>query len=192
MMKQTLIPLLAAALIAGCVTIEHTSNTEQPIGQPTIVGVGDVVLRVNKQRNLENAFGKADIFGRKTNEGFSELRFAGVEKTGEVVLYRKDVRIITNETTMSRTPFSTTTGSANTNVTGSYYGNANYGNVNANARTNYSSTTLTPASDFHIVVPAETIPIRLAPGESKVPMEGYVVEIIKAAPSSLEYKITKY
>jgi hypothetical protein len=191
-MKRKFIPLVTAALIAGCATIEHTSNSEQPIGQPTIVGVGDVVLRVNKQRNLENAFGKADLFGRKTNEGFSELRFAGMEKTGEVVLYRKDVRIITNETTMSRTPFSTTTGSANTNVTGNYYGNANYGNVNSNARTNYSSTTLMPASDFHVVVPDETIPIRLSAGETKVPMEGYVVDIIKATPSSLEYKITKY
>jgi hypothetical protein len=191
-MKRQIIPLITAALIAGCATVEHTSNTEQPIGQPTIVGVGDVVLRVNKQRNLENAFGKADVFGRKTNEGFSELRFAGVEKSGEVVLYRKDVRIITNETTMSRTPISTTSGSANTNVTGNYYGSGGYGNVNANARTNYSSTTLMPASDFHIVVPAETIPIRLSSGESKVPMEGYVVEIIKATPSSLEYKITKY
>lgn len=190
-MKQKIIPLVAAAFVAGCATIEHTANSEQPIGQPTIVGVGDVVLRVNKQRNLENAFGKADVFGRKTNEGFSELRFAGVEKTGEVVLYRKDVQIITNETTMSRTPVSTTTGSANTNVTGTYYGNANYGNVNANARTDYSSTTLMPASDFHVVVPAETVPIRLSAGETKVPMEGYVVEIIKATPSSLEYKITK-
>ena len=191
-MNRLIIPLVAAALIAGCATIDHTSNIEQPIGQQTIVGVGDVVLRVNKQRNLENAFGKADIFGRKTNEGFSELRFAGVEKTGEIVLYRKDVRIITNETTMSRTPISTTTGTATTNMTGSYYGNSNYGNVNANARTNYSSTTLRPTSDFHVVVPAETIPIRLAPGETKVPMEGYVVEIIKSTPSSLEYKITKY
>lgn len=191
-MKSRVITLVAAVLMAGCATIEYTSNTEQPIGQPTIVGVGDVVLRVNKQRNLENAFGKADVFGRKTNEGFSELRFAGVEKSGEVVLYRKDVHIITNETTMSRTPISITSGSANTNVAGNYYGSGDYGNVNANARTNYSSTTLMPASDFHIVVPAETIPIRLSPGESKVPMEGYVVEVIKATPSSLEYKITKY
>lgn len=191
-MKRQFAQLMAAVLIAGCATIEHASNTEQAIGQPTIAGVGDVVLRVNKQRNLENAFGKADVFGRKTNEGFSELRFAGVEKTGEIVLYRKDVRIITNETTMSRTPISTTSASANTNLTGSYYGNSNYGNVNANARTNYSSTTLMPASDFHVVVPAETIPIRLAPGETKVPMEGHLVEIIKATPSSLEYKITKY
>ncbi len=191
-MKQLLILLSLAVLVGGCATIDHTANIEQPINRQTIVGVGDVVLRVNKQRNLENAFGKADIFGRKTNEGFSELRFAGVEKTGEVVLYRKDVQIVTNETTMSRTPLSTTTGSSNSTISGNYQAAGNVGTVNANARNNYSSTALSPTSDFHVVVPAETIPIRLAVGETKVPMEGYIVEIINAAPNSLEYKITKY
>jgi len=190
-MKHKSILLLVAVFIAACSTIEHTSNTEQSLSKSMIAGVGDVVLRVNKQRNLENVFGKADLFGRKTNEGFSELRFAGVEKNGEVVLYRKDVQIITNETTMSRTPISTTAGTANTRITGNFDGIDNR-SFSANARTNYSSTTLTPASDYHIVVPAETIPIRLAPGETKVPMEGYVVEIIKATRSSLEYKVTKY
>jgi hypothetical protein len=192
-MRRQIISLLAAAIISGCSTIEHTSSTEQPTGKPTIAGVGDVVLHVNKQRNLENAFGKSDIFGRKTNEGFSELRFAGVEKSGEIVLYRKDVSIITNETTMSRTPFSTTSGSASTNVSGDYYGDKNNSNsnINGNATTNYSSTTLTPVSDFHIIVPVDTIPIRLSPNETKIPMDGYVVEILKAAPNSLEYIITK-
>ena len=191
-MKRLITSLLIVACISGCATIKHTSNAEQPIGQQFIAGVGDVVLRVNKQRDLENIFGKASISGRKTNEGFSELRFAGVEKNGEIVLYRKDVRIITNETTMSRTPFSTTTGNSNSSITGSYYGSGNVGNVNANARTNYSSTTLSPTSDFHVVVPPETIPIRLLAGETKIPMEGYIVEIIKVTPVSLEYKITKY
>ena len=63
-MKRQIIAAVTAAFIAGCATIEHTSNTEQSIGQQSIVGVGDVVLRVNKQRNLENAVGKADLFGR--------------------------------------------------------------------------------------------------------------------------------
>ena len=191
-MKRLITSLFIVAYIFGCATIKHTSNVEQPIGQQFIVGVGDVVLHVNKQRDLENIFGKASISGRKTNEGFSELRFAGVEKNGAVVLYRKDVRIITNETTMSRTPFSTTTGNSNTTITGSYSGSGNVGNVDANARTNYSSTTLSPTSDFHVVVPAETIPIRLPAGETKIPMERYVIEIIKATPVSLEYKITTY
>ena len=191
-MTRIIISVVLLACISGCATVEHTSSPEQHIGKRFIVGVGDVVLRVNKQRNLENIFGKASISGRKTNEGFSELRFAGIETSGEVVLYRKDVRIMTNETTMSRSPFSTTAGSSDTTVTGSYSGSGNLGTFNANAKTNYSSTTLSPTSDFHVVVPAETIPVRLPAGETKIPMEGYVVEIIKATPVSLEYRITKY
>ncbi|MFK4131961.1 hypothetical protein ACI2KR_06655 [Pseudomonas luteola] len=188
-MKRQTILLLASLIISGCSSIEHTSSIDQPVNQAAIVGVGDVVLRINKQRNLENAFGKADMFGRKTNEGFSELVFAGVEPSGEIVLYRQDVNIITNETTLSRTPFSSSTGSSKTNVTGSYYGNRSF---SGNSTTNYSSTSINPSSDFHSVVPAGAIPIRLAPNENKLPMGGYMIEVIKATPNSFEYKIIKH
>ncbi len=191
-MKQLIAAIVITFCLAGCASIQHTATAEQPTDQQSIVGVGDLVLRVNRQRDLENIFGKASISGRKTKEGYSELRFAGVEKNGEVVFYRKDVQIITNETTMSRSPFSTTTGSSNTNITGNYYGSGNVGTVNANARTTYSSTTIAPTSDYHVIVPVDTIPIRLPAGETKIPMEGYVVEVIRATPVSLEYKITKY
>jgi hypothetical protein len=175
--------LIFVACILGCAAIEHTSYIEQPVGQARIAGIGDVVLRVNKQRNLENISGKADIFGRKTNEGFAELRFAGVEKSGEIVLYRKDVQIISNETTMSRTPIAFNTGQATTRITSSGNG--------ARANTNISGVTIAPASDFHVVTPPDTTPIRLAVGETKLPIEGYVVEVIKAGANSIEYKITK-
>jgi len=33
------------------------------------------------------------------------------------------------------------------------------------ARTNISSTTLSPAKDYHIAIPSDTIPIRFNPGE---------------------------
>ena len=182
-MKRIVI-LIFAFLNFGCASIEHTSYIEQPIGQARIAGIGDVVLRVNKQRNLENNIsGKADIFGRKTNEGFAELRFAGVEASGEIVLYRKDVQIISNETTMSRPPIAFNTGQATTRVTSS--GNS------ARANTNISGVTIAPASDFHVVTPPDTTPIRLAVGETKLPIEGYVVEVIKAGANSIEYKITK-
>jgi hypothetical protein len=179
--------------IAACASIEHTTKANQPVDQQLVSGVGDVVLRVSKQRNLENAFGKADIFGRKTNEGNSEIRFAGVEQNGEIVLYRHDVSIITNETTMSRTlAFSTSTGSERSTLSGNYYGTTNTGNLNATSQANYSSTTIAPAKDYHIVVPTGDIPIRVRAGENKVPIEGYIIEIIKATPVSLEYRITKY
>ena len=150
-----------------------------------------MVLRVERERSLENAFGKADIFGRKTKEGFTELRFGGVEENGEIVLIRKDVQILTNETTMSRTPMATTTGQATTSVSGagnSYSGNAL---IQGSGTTNYSSTTLMPQKDYHVVVPSGTVAVRVAPNEKRIPVAGHMIEIIAASRNSLEYKISK-
>lgn len=190
-MKLQVTFALAVVLASGCANIERTSTAEQAIGQQAIAGVGDVVLRVDNHKNLVNALGKADIFGRKTHTGFSELRFSGVEPSGEIVLYRKDVQIVTNETTMSRTPVAITTGSASTTTAGNYQGTAASGRIRANSKTSSVATTIGPASDFHVVVPSDTIAIRLAPGETKVPMSGHVVEVIKASPAALEYKVTR-
>lgn len=190
-MKLHAVAILLTLILSGCASIDKTSSVEQPLNRQMIAGVGDVILHVNKQRNLENAFGKADIFGRKTNEGFTEIKFAGVERTGDVVLYRKDVHIITNETTMSRTPISTSTTNAHTSTSGTYNGNAYNGTVNGTGQTIATTSSLTPVSDFHIVVPADTIAIRLAPSERKVPIEGYVLEVLSATPNSIEYTLSK-
>lgn len=190
LMKRGFRVLLIALAVSGCASIEHSSKPQQPVGKQLLAGVGDVVLRIEKQRNLQNAFGKADIFGRKTNEGFTELRFAGVEPNGEVVLYRKDVHILTNETTMSRTPLSFNTGTSNTTVSGSTYGTRNATNLNATAQTSSMSTTVSSPSAYHVAVPSDTIAIRMAPDDQKLPIEGHLVEIIKATSYSLEYKIS--
>ena len=188
-MRRILITAIAVTL-AGCSTIEHTTSTKQTTGTNLVAGPGDLLLRVDRERNLENAFGKADIFGRKTKEGFTELRFGGVEPSGEIVLFRKDVQIITNETTMSRTPIATTSGSATTSVTGTAntYGGATQ--LRGTGTTNYSSTTVLPQKDFHVVVPSDTVAIRLAPGEKRVVLSGFIVEILGASKNSLDYRVT--
>jgi len=43
-----------------------------------------------------------------------------------------------------------------------------------------------------LIVPTDLIQIRLPPGATKIPTEGYVMEIINVRQGSLEYKITKY
>lgn len=175
--------------VTGCTEIQHTAKPQQQLDKSLLAGVGDVVLRLNKKRNLENVLGKSDIFGRKTNEGYVELRYAGVEPSGEVVLARKDVQIISNETTMSRTPFSQTTGQANTVARGTAYGTGNAATLSGSAITNYQSTTIAPISDFHVVVPSDAIAVRLPPGETALPVEGFIVEIVRATPNVLEYSI---
>lgn len=163
------------------------------MGQQLLAGPGDLVLKVNKQRDLKNAFGRADLFGRKTDEGYSELRFAGAEADGTVVFYRKDVVIVTNETTMSRTPLTQSFGSATTTtrgtVTGSTVGGQLSGSGTATSTTSGSVTTISPHSDYHVVVPPETVPIRIPAGTKAFPFEGGTVEILSATPTALSYRV---
>lgn len=185
------ITFAACIALSACATIDHSSSSSQSLNKVLAVGPGDIVLRVERERNLENAFGKADIFGRKTKEGFTELRFAGVEANGEIVLYRKDVTIVTNETTMSRTPLTTTTGTTRSSLSGSsstYGGSTQF---QGSGTSSFTSTTLSPVSDFHIVVPSDTVPVRLSPNEKRIPVAGYLVEIISATRNALEYKLSK-
>lgn len=71
--------------------------------------MGDVVLRLDLKENLPNAFGRADIYGRKRDRGFSELRYMGMDTAGGLVFRRRDVDIITNETSMTRAGLGVTT-----------------------------------------------------------------------------------
>ena len=190
-MKRKIIALGVIILLTGCASIDHTLRLRQPLDRPLVAGPGDIVLRIDCERNLENVFGKADIFGRKTKEGFSELRFAGVESTGEIVLFRKDTDIITNETTLSRMPISSTFGHTTTSLSGTATTAGNTVQLQGTGTTNHASTTINPATDFHVVVPSDSVALRLLPNEKRIPIAGYIIEIISATRNALEYRVTK-
>jgi hypothetical protein len=140
------------------------------------VGPGDIVAKVNKKRNLVNAYGGADIFGRQTDEGFTELRFAWLKPDGGIVLFRKDTEIMTNETTLTRAGASSTFVSGGANRNGGY--------------TNFSGTATTFApSDYHAVIPAGSLEIDVPKGTDAIPFEGHTVRFLNATPVSLSYKL---
>lgn len=169
-MKKLIFALTTVFLFAGCSTIDNQSIAVQEINKDLRVGAGGVLVKVNKTKDLENAFGKADLFGRKTNVGHVVLKFAGKSKEGEIVLYREEVTVLTNESTMSRSgSHSTASGNANS--------------------FNYSS--YEAASDFHSIIPHDATIITLEVGENVFPFMGYDVTIIKATKNSLRYKLTK-
>lgn len=173
------LPLLL--LIAACAPIQHSADVAQPIGRQLAAGPGDVIMHVDLQRNLVNVFGGADIWGRRTNEGFADLYFSGVEPDGTIVLYRKGASIITNETTLSRMPFTQSVSTVSGNVT-------NYGNTTSVSGVG-TTTTIRPTHDYHIIVPADAIAIRLPPGTTSVPFEGYMIQIVNSSPTALTYRI---
>ncbi|MFD3433391.1 hypothetical protein [Alteromonas macleodii] len=180
-----------ALMLTACGSIDKTKEIAQLTDQELIAGKGDTILKVDRYRNLENAFGKADIFGRKTNEGYTEIRFIETQNNGVVVLARKDVTILTNETTMSRNPFSTSTSTTQTNIEGQINHTHTGSSFEAEAKSVTSTTQMTPLEDYHTMLPPDFIPIAVSPEESIIPVAGYLIEFISKKPNSIRYKITK-
>lgn len=86
--------LLAATL---ALTPAMASAAEQTFGK------GDIVYRKALSEPLPNAFGGKDIFGRKRQIGYVEVRYLGFSD-GVAHFGRRDVRLVSTETTMNSMP----------------------------------------------------------------------------------------
>jgi hypothetical protein len=183
-MQKLVFALLSLGTVA-CAPIEHQAVIEQPTGAILTAGPGDVMARVDKQRNLENIFGKADIYGRKTNEGYSEIHYGGIDAKGDVLLYRTDVNIVTNETTMSRSPFSSSYTTSHSSGSAAYGGGVVEGSANGTS----STISMAPISDFHAVIPQGSQPIILPPAPQDLAFEGHALKILTASAGMITYQI---
>lgn len=173
---------LMLGLVAACSPIQSKPYVSQPIGQLLRTGVGGVIAHVDRKRNLENAFGRSDVFGRKTYEGFSELRFMGVQN-GMVAIRRVDVAVYNDETTMSRSGVYIPN-----NSTATTYGMV--GTVPFSATTNVSGPgTYIPPRPSNVSVSAPGIVDFLAPIGQPLPFEGVSVTITAADAVSVSYRI---
>ena len=173
-MKHHTAPILLAMLLSStCAPIEQSYILDKHKDIELTSGIGGIILRVSVKENLPNAFGKADIFGRTRDRGFSELRYMGMAH-GQAVFRRRDVDIVTNETTMSRTGVATSI----INVQPAGVGVVAYG-----VGTRPTFATLS-------AVPPDTVEFRLDLRQTRtVTMRGHKIEIIEATPTSIRYVI---
>lgn len=56
--------------IASCAKVQKRDNLVQSTNSILTSGVGEVVYKIEKSRDMPNAFGNADLFGREVGEGF--------------------------------------------------------------------------------------------------------------------------
>jgi hypothetical protein len=102
--------LLLAGLNAAPKDLPITSNLAQTPNIDLEASIGGVVLKVNRTSPLPNVLGRADVFGRKIDRGFVELRYKGQSPDGLLMFQLTDVETTSSETTMSRAQQSTTAG----------------------------------------------------------------------------------
>lgn len=100
--SATTFVLFSAILSAAPAAAKQSIAINQPEGQQIYVSVGDLLVKANLRESLPNAFGGADLFGRKRDRGFVEIRYIGMTNDGKAIFRRRSVDIYSNETTMTR------------------------------------------------------------------------------------------
>ena len=91
-----------ALLMAGCAQIKTYEQVEQTKNAQLYTHLGGTVVKVQKTSDLPNIYGKADIWGGKVDEGFTELRYEGLNDDGTVTLSVSEISVLTNEDVFSR------------------------------------------------------------------------------------------
>jgi hypothetical protein len=174
-MLRPVIGALTLIVATACAPVEMHEQMAQPVQTVMTAGIGDQVLRINRSEDLPNAFGRADLFGRKRDAGFTAVRLVGIEN-GKPVFERREVEIRSNETTMSRSGvlIGTTSASAHS-----------YGNT----ATFQGTTTAFGAADDEIMAfPAETLRFQVDwPSERSFVAGGRTVDIVEVSGGFVRY-----
>src|SRR5688572_8281596 len=110
---KRLIIILLGFIAFGCAPIKHYEHVSKSVGIAQTAALGAELYRINKTRDLPNAFGAADIWGGKVNEGYSELRFMGLTPEGGVIFRFTDIDIESNESVFTRYGVSRSTVNSN-------------------------------------------------------------------------------
>jgi hypothetical protein len=185
-MKATCLAVIVL-LLTGCAQIQHYEHVSKPTGVPQTASIGSELYRIQKERDLPNAFGRADIYGGKVNEGFSELRYMGRTQDGYIVFRLTDIDIVSNETVFTRYGVSQTVISTNTNASATMLGNTATGSANT---TGVATHFEKPKAEI-TKLPPNTVEFVFDPAEKVLRLESVDVEIREVTDYSITYVLHK-
>ncbi len=179
--------LIGLFLLASCASIDHKTNVNQRLDTPLTAGIGDTLYKSTTEKNLPNAFGKADIFGRTTPTASTTIIFEGI-RDGVAIFSRRTTDISTGATTMNSTPIIINNSQTRT-TTGSI------GNTPIYAQTNVQSPSTilppnTPTARF-MERNANIITIDTKKLPSNIAVEGMLIRVLEVDGGSVRYIITK-
>lgn len=175
----TMAALACVAPSAGAADLPITSTMTQPAGHELEAGIGMPVFKLTRTSPLPNAFGMADVFGRKVDRGYVELRYQGIASDGRLVFRLTDVETRSTETTMNRTPMTVGTGQATVTGTGN------------SATVRGSSFTMRGQPGTNELLPANTTEFAIDPEKRKeFRAAGVTVKILEADETNFRYVLT--
>jgi len=163
---------LPTVLLVGCASLQDYSTLKQPLDTTLTVNVGETIFRLKKTRDLPNALGKADLFGRTVDAGYQELRFVGMDGESVVLFAFRDVEVFSNETTMSRS-------------------GVGFLNIRSVGSTTTGTITRPPSSTTQVLAPYEVMIRHDIRGGSNFAHSGVQITILKAGQNELVYSLSR-
>lgn len=179
--------VILSFLVWGCSPIQRYENVSKPIDAIQTASLGSELYRINKTRDLPDAFGKADVWGGKVNEGYAELRFMGLTPDGKIIFRLTDIDIESNESVFTRYGTNRTTVNSKTTANATAHGNTAYGT----ARTNTTISHYEKPNATITQRPPNTIEFVFDPSDKILPLDGITVEVEDVKEYSISYVLHK-
>jgi hypothetical protein len=98
--------IVVASMVAGCAQVQQRQQLAEPVGPVLRTPVGGTIATITKDRDLPNAFGGADIYGRTLDAGFTRVIYRGRAADGSVLIEQLNVQ--SNAGTLTRPPITNT------------------------------------------------------------------------------------
>jgi hypothetical protein len=95
---------VTALAAAGCAQVEQRQRLAEPVGPVMRTPVGGTIATIMEDRDLPNAFGRADIYARTVDAGFVRIIYRGRDADGSVLVEQVNVDVKSNASTMTRAP----------------------------------------------------------------------------------------
>ena len=94
--------IVVASMVVGCAQVQQRQQLAEPVGSVLRTPVGGTIVTITKDRDLPNAFGGADIYGRAVDAGFTKLVYRGRTADGSVLVEQVNVDVQSNASTLTR------------------------------------------------------------------------------------------
>lgn len=168
--EASVVGLAILAAICSCAPVQHHETLRQPFGLRLSADIGSPIFHVERTKDLPNAFGNADLYGGKVDEGYVVLLFAGLAPSGEVRFHIVEMNTRSNETTMSR-----------------YGGTQVHATTNTYGNTSYTDATIREPQGRTQVLPPNTTEFLFDPRSGPLTIRGIEVTIVGVWPYRCDY-----
>ena len=164
-----LIYVIAILALSGCSQIKNYEVIKQETNTILSTHIGGQILKIKRSSDLPNAFGNADLYGGKIDQGYTELRYQGLTKDNLVIFRITETETSSTETTMSR-----------------------YGTSHSTINTNGTINTYHPPKGSTYVLPPNTTEFTVDINNTKyINISGVKIEFVSANKTSIVYKLNK-